>query len=135
MTLAELISNKMPFLMLNFTIPVLSRHLAITCGWLLNTGLTVDLITQGSPFRELTKQIFFLGSAKFWQRNCIAKQRMERRRFEYSCALCVRFLQQSQNSCKHQNNSGSYVGYLVRGFIYWYLTTLTTYPKWRVIVC
>ena len=41
----------------------------------------------------------YLTEAKFWQRNCKAMQRMERRRFEYSCAFCIHFLQQSQNTC------------------------------------
>ena len=78
---------------------------------------------------KITRSVFcrsqrgcYLMWAKFWQRNCKAKQRMERRRLEYSCTFCIRFLQQSQNTCIHKNNSSSYAGYLIRGFIYWYLT-------------
>ena len=40
-------------LMLNFTIPVLSGHLAIPRGWPLNTGFTV-LKRRKSQKRELT---------------------------------------------------------------------------------
>ena len=78
---------------------------------------------------KITRSVFYCSRrgcywtwAKFWQRNCKAKQRMERRRLEYSCTFCIRFLQQSQNTCIHKNNSSSYAGYLIRGFIYWYLT-------------
>ena len=78
---------------------------------------------------KITRSVFYRSRrgcywtwAKFWQRNCKAKQRMERRCLEYSCTFCIRFLQQSQNTCIHKNNSSSYAGYLIRGFIYWYLT-------------
>ena len=60
---------------------------------------------------KITRSVFcrsqrgcYLMWAKFWQRNCKAKQRMERRRLEYSCTFCIRFLQQSQNTCIHKNN-------------------------------
>ena len=85
---------------------------------------------------KITRSVFYRSRrgcywtwAKFWQRNCKAKRRMERRRLEYSCTFCIRFLQQSQNTCIHKNNSSSYVGYLIRGFIYWYLTEELTIVK------
>ena len=85
---------------------------------------------------KITRSVFYCSRrgcywtwAKFWQRNCKAKQRMERRRLGYSCTFCIRFLQQSQNTCIHKNNSSSYVGYLIRGFIYWYLIEELTIVK------
>lgn len=64
---------------------------------------------------------WYLPGAKLWQMNCKAVQRMERRRFEYSCTFCTRFLQQGQNSCTWKINSGSYARYLIRGSIYWFI--------------
>ena len=78
----------------------------------------------------------YLTGAKFWQRNCKAMQRMERRRFEYSCAFCINSLLAAKPKHFHAQKQFQQLWRLSnqRFHLLIFDWRTPTYPKRRVIV-